>query len=61
MKTFKCPFCKRTFTGRSACSQHINFCVTSDHSSSEESDLTTDIKNISLESKNLPFNINEVI
>ena len=60
--TFKCPFCLRTFSNRSACTQHINYCLPPDHSSSEESDLVTDINDMSLESENLSPNIDyEVI
>ena len=38
--SFKCPFCSRSFSTRSAYSQHKNFCIPSynDSSSNEESE-----------------------
>lgn len=48
---FKCSFCQRTFGTRSACSQHITFCLQSDPLSSEESELTTDFNDMSLDSE----------
>ncbi len=38
--SFKCPFCPRSFSTRSAYSQHKNFCISSynDSSSNEESE-----------------------
>ena len=50
---FLCPFCPRTFSNRSACSQHINHCLPSDSFSSEESDLATEINDMSLDSEDL--------
>ena len=56
---FKCPFCTRTFSTRSAYSQHVNHCMSPDQSSSEESSLITNINDMSLESEKSP-NIEEV-
>src|SRR2546423_4337426 len=62
MSSFKCTFCSRTFSSRSVRTQHINHCSLSYHSSSsEESDLITDINNMSLGSENLSPNINKII
>ena len=62
MSSFKYIFCSRIFSSRSARTQHINYCSLSYHSSSsEESDLITDINDMSLGSENLSSNINEVI
>ena len=62
MSSFKCTFCSRTFSSRSVHTQHINHCSLSYHfSSSEESDLITDINDILLSSENLSLNVNEVI
>jgi len=60
---FKCPFCPRTFSTRSACTQHTSSClpppVLDYQSSSEESDFITDINNMSLGSEGF-FNVDEV-
>ena len=52
MTTFKCSFCHRIFSNRSASTQHIRHCMSSDdysvHSSSEESEIITDINDMSL-------------
>ena len=62
MSSFKCTFCSRTFSSRSARTQYINYYSLSYHSSSsEESDLITDINNMSLGSENLSSNVNEII
>ena len=62
MSLFKCTFCSRTFSSRSVCTQHINYCSLSYHfSSSKELDLITDINDMSLGSENLSSNVNEVI
>src|SRR5581483_5985866 len=54
---FKCPFCPRTFSTRSACSQHISHCVPPDaSSSSEESDFINDISEIALNDQNIEIN-----
>jgi hypothetical protein len=46
------PFCVRTFGTKFACSQHITFCMQSDSlSSEEESELTTDFNDMSLDSE----------
>ena len=52
--TFECPFCQRTFSTKSACTQHINYCLPFDtFSSEEESDLITNINDMSLDSEDL--------
>ena len=62
MSSFKCTFYSKTFSSKSAHTQHINYCSLSYYSSSsKESDLITDINDMSLESENLSPNINEVI
>jgi len=53
---FKCKFCLRTFSQRSALKQHINFCVQSCQSDSEKS---TDINDMSLGSEGFS-NVDEV-
>ena len=62
MSSFKCTFYSRTFSSRFACTQHINYCSLSYHSSSsKESDLIIDINDMSLRSENLSSNVNKVI
>jgi hypothetical protein len=61
---FKCSFCSRTFSTRSACTQHINHCSPLDYpssSSSEESSdlITTNINDMSLGSEDFS-NVDEV-
>lgn len=59
--TFKCPFCSRTFSGRSGYTQHVGYCMRSQES--EESSLITDIQDIqdmSVESNRSP-NIDEEV
>jgi hypothetical protein len=60
---FKCRFCTRTFSTRSARTQHINHCLTHDYSSSssseESSDLITNVNDMSLGSEDFS-NVNEV-
>ena len=59
MSSFKCTFYSRTF---SSSTQHINYYSLSYHfSSSEKSDLITDINDMSLGSENLSSNVNKVI
>ena len=59
--TFQCPFCLRTFSTRNACSQHRNYCMllAVDQSSSEESELITDVNDMSLGSEDFS-NVDEV-
>src|ERR1700731_3237589 len=53
--SYKCRFCSRTFSTRSAYSQHIDHCIP-DPSSSEESDFTNDIRDMSLNDQNIEIN-----
>lgn len=53
--SFKCRFCQRTFSTRSAYSQHANHCVP-DQSSSKESDFVNDISEMSLNDQNIEIN-----
>lgn len=54
---FKCEFCPRTFSNRTAYSQHVSVCAVS-ITSSEESSLISDINNMSLDSENFSSSIN---
>jgi hypothetical protein len=47
--SYKCPFCPRTFSNRSAYSQHVGHCMQTGPSSSEESDFTNDQNIIDIE------------
>ena len=53
---FKCEFCPRTFSNRTAYSQHVSICATS--ISSEESSFISDINNMSLDSERFSSSIN---
>lgn len=61
---FKCQICSKTFSTRSACTQHINHCLllpdySSSSSSEESSDLITNVNDMSLESEDFS-NVSEV-
>ena len=47
--TFKCPFCERILTTRSAYTQHVNFCIKV--AEEKEDNMITDINNMSSESE----------
>jgi hypothetical protein len=54
---YKCQFCPKTFSTRSACSQHTSHCIPPDvSSSSEESVSINDISEISLNDQNIEIN-----
>lgn len=54
---YKCPNCPRTFSTRSACSQHTSYCPPPYiSSSSEESVSINDISEISLDDQNIEIN-----
>jgi hypothetical protein len=52
--SYKCPFCPRTFSVRSAYSQHVSYCI-SNQSNIEESDSTNNISEISLNDSDQSF------
>jgi hypothetical protein len=58
----ECPYCSRTFSSKSGYTQHVNRCappvIVSD--SDSESDLITDVNNMSLDSEELNRNIDKV-
>jgi hypothetical protein len=57
---YKCPYCPRTFSTRSACSQHASYCPPPYiSSSSEESVSINDISEISLDDQNIEINEND--
>ena len=55
----KCPYCSRTFSSKSGYTQHVNRCA-SVIGSDSESDLITDVNNMSLDSEELNRNIDKV-
>ena len=57
--SFICRFCKRTFSTRSAHTQHINYCMLN-QPDSEESSFISDVNDMSLESEGFLSNIEEV-
>lgn len=54
--SFECRTCKRTFSNRSALSQHKKHCILPPPSSSEESDVINDISDMSLTDQNVEIN-----
>ena len=56
----KCPYCSRTFSSKSGYTQHVKHCAPPVIVSDSESDLVTDINNISLDSEELNRNIDKV-
>lgn len=50
--SFKCPFCPRIFSTRSAYTQHKNWCAPP-VSDNEELDIITDVNDMSLDSEDL--------
>ena len=61
MSSMKCPYCPRTFYSKSGYTQHVNHCVPPlDDSNDDESNLITDINNMSLDSEEFLHDIEEV-
>ncbi|RIA96607.1 hypothetical protein C1645_815124 [Glomus cerebriforme] len=58
MLSFKCTFCSRTFSNKTIYSQHVNICQLL-LSSSEESNLITNVSNISLDNEGFSSEINK--
>jgi hypothetical protein len=50
MSSIKCPYCPRTFSSKSGYTQHVNQCVPPADSDGDESNLLTDVSNMSLDS-----------
>ena len=61
MSSFKCAFCPRTFSNKTAYSQHVNICQLLLFNG-EESSLITDISNMSLDNEGFSseIDINEI-
>lgn len=62
MSSLKCPYCPRTFSSKSGYTQHVNRCIpeiVSDNSDNE-SDLTTNINNMSLDSEELNEKVKKI-
>lgn len=53
MTSYGCPFCSRTFSTKSARTQHVNHCSSDTFSSEEESELITNINDMSLDREDL--------
>jgi hypothetical protein len=62
MSSIKCPYCPRTFSSKSksAYTQHVNHYFPSADSDGNESNLITDICNMSLDSEEFIHDIEEV-
>jgi hypothetical protein len=59
MPSLKCPYCPRTFSSKSGYTQHVQRCAP-EIVSDNESDLITDINDMSLDSEELNRNIEKV-
>jgi hypothetical protein len=57
--SFNCKFCNRTFSTRSALTQHVNYCILNQYDS-EDSGLISNINDMSLGSEGFFSNIEEV-
>jgi hypothetical protein len=60
MSSLKCPYCPRTFSSKSGYTQHVKCCASEEIVSDNESDLITDINDMSLDSEELNRNIEKV-
>jgi len=62
MSSIKCLYCPRTFSSKSksAYTQHVNRCFPPADSDGDESNLITDISNMSLDSEEFIRDIEEV-
>jgi hypothetical protein len=61
MSSIKCPYCPRTFSSKSGYTQHVNRCLPPpDDSDDDESNLVTDVSNMSLDSEKFIHDIEEV-
>lgn len=61
MSSIKCPYCSRTFSSKSGYTQHVSHCsLPQDDSDGDESNLITDVSNMSLDSEEFIHDIEEV-
>jgi hypothetical protein len=61
MSSIKCPSCPRTFSSRSGYTQHVNRCLPPIvDSDDDESNLITDVSNMSLDSEEFMRDIEKV-
>lgn len=61
MSSIKCPSCPRTFSSKSGYTQHVKRCLPPIVDSDDESNLITDVSNMSLDSEEFMRDIEKVI